>query len=126
MLVSSSFIQSKLTQPSIQNAFTKLRPYEAHLGLALFVLGVVGLLERLGFFYLGIDLGSSFPQALPAIFSGIVLGKAHFEKFTFMRSLIATLEAQKVPLGILTILCGLGSILFGCIAPVCYPGILPF
>ncbi len=125
-LLSSSFIKEKLTSQNVNEFFEKVRPYETKVGVGLVILGLIALLERLGVFYLGLNLGSSFPQAIPAIISGLLLGAPYFERFGFLKGLLTTLSSHKTAIGLITVACGLGSILFGCIAPICYPLYLNF
>lgn len=120
-LLSSSFIKEKLSNQNVNEFFEKVRPHETKIGVGLAVLGFIALLERLDVFYLGLNLGSSFPQAIPAILTGLTLGAPYFERFTFLKGFLTTLSTHKTALGLITIAFGLGSILFGCIAPLCYP-----
>lgn len=120
-LLSSSFIQEKLNHHAVTDLYAKTKPFEAKVGVGIVILGLLALIERLGIFYFGLPLGSSLPQALPAIATGLLLGAPYFEQYAFLKNIIATLTAYKVPLGILAILCGLGSLLVGCISPICYP-----
>jgi hypothetical protein len=72
--------------------------------------------------YFGIRLGSSFPQALPAIAVGLVLGYPLLKQFGFLDGLVGMLSRYKTAIGFIAIACGLGSLLFGCISPIGCPG----
>ena len=111
----SSSIKNVVTHTGVQSALDKTRPHEVWIGIVTVILGLLALVERLGFFYFDLSLGSSFPQAIPAILLGLVLGAPYFEKFTFLKSIIATLMPYRQWLGFLAIACGLGSLLFGCV-----------
>ena len=102
----------------------KIAPLEPPLGAALIIIGLVGLFERLGLFYLGFNLGSSFPQVLPLIATGLVMAVPVLEKNASLKSTTVILRSYASWIGFVSIACGLGSLLFGCIYPICYP--LPF
>lgn len=102
----------------------KLAPFETRSGLALIVVGLIGLIERLGIFYTGLPLGSSFPQVIPLLAIGLLMAAPVLEKYAFLKKIIDMLRPHKKWIGIIALVCGLGSILFGCIYPVCYP--MPF
>jgi hypothetical protein len=96
-------------------------PYEPRLGLVLIVIGLIGLLERLGIFNTGLRLGSSFPQVIPLIAIGLLLAAPLLEKYPFLKKVTDALQPYSPWIGLAAIACGLGSLLFGCVFPICYP-----
>ncbi len=114
----SSFIKDKITHADAHSALDTVRPYEAKIGLVTAVFGLLALIERLGLIYFNLSLGSSFPQALPALLLGLVLGAPYFERIAFLKPIIAHLAPHRQWLGLIAIASGLGSLLFGCILPL--------
>jgi len=97
-------------------ALLRVSPHEDRVGLVVFILGVVALLERVNVLSLGIS-GSSFPQALPAILIGLSLGSPLMRHASMVR-IAKTLEPYRSVIGIAGVLSGLGSLLFGCVLPL--------
>jgi hypothetical protein len=126
VILSSSLIQEKVKNQNTEKFFAQAHSYEVPIGIVLVLLGCIGLVERLGILYFGINLGSSFPQALPAILSGLLLAQSYFRRFPQLEPVLNLLRMHKNILGIVAILCGAGSLLIGCVAPICYPLRLPF
>lgn len=119
-LLSSTFIKEKVKSPQLDALFAKAAPYEAGVGVVVFVLGVVGLIQRFGVFY--VFSGASFPQAIPAILVGLLLGVPFLGHYAFLKKATDALTPYATWIGLLGILCGLGSLLFGCILPfACSP-----
>lgn len=117
VVASSSLIKSTVKNKEVGEALDSTRQYEAWIGIVMLVFGLMALVERLGIVYFGLSLGSSFPQALPAIMTGLVLGAPMLEKYAFLKPAIAFLTPYRPWLGLLAIACGLGSLLFGCVLP---------
>lgn len=95
-----------------------LAPFRNMIGIAILVLGVLGLLDRMGIMNIRIPflgLGSSYPQALPAIAMGLLLSSHLFQKFTGLHTFIEKMRPYEGWLGIYGILTGLVSIFFGCV-----------
>ena len=115
-LLTSTVIKKHV--PSAENFFTKVQPYEAGFGVVVLVLGVMGLLQRLGIFYFSFSLGASFPQALPAIASGLLLGAPLLSRYAAFKTASDKLQEYSTYVGMICILVGLGSLLFGCVSPV--------
>ncbi len=106
----------------VATAETRLSAFRSVIGIIALVLGLAGLIERLGIFYFGIDsFGASLPQAIPALLSGLLLARDTFDKFPVVTNFIKNLEPYAAWIGVFAIFAGLGSLLFGCIAPFCYP-----
>jgi hypothetical protein len=100
----------------VEKAEKLIMKYREPLGLAMLVLGITGLLIRLGVLSLFFaPLGASYPQTIPAIIMGILLYGDKLNRFPFMRSIIETLKPHEALIGIAGIAIGLGSILFGCV-----------
>ncbi len=118
VLLSSSLIKEKLNNQNVNNFFTNLTLHEAKIGIVVLVLGLLALIERLGIVYFGLPLGSSYPQAIPAILMGLILGEPLLSRYAVLKSIITSLVPHRTLIGILGVLCGLGSLLFGCILPV--------
>ena len=97
----------------------KLNPFSAIIGGVELLLGLLALFERMGFFYLHVpDFGSSYPQALPAIAIGLILSASYFSGYPSVMKIISELKKYAVWIGIMGIVSGLNSILFGC--QLCY------
>lgn len=121
VVAASSLIKEQLKSNEVNEALDQTKPYEAWIGIAILALGLMGLIERLGLVYFGLSLGSSFPQALPAIALGLVLGAPYLERYSFLKPVIAQLTPYRPWLGLIAIASGLGSLLFGCVLPlVCH------
>ena len=100
----------------IETAERKLSPFAGTIGIIELILGLLALIERMGLAYFPIpQFGSSYPQALPAIAIGLILAASTFEKYSAVTNFIATLKEYAVWIGIMGILVGLGSLLFGCV-----------
>ena len=100
----SSLIKDNVTHADTHNALDAMRPYEARIGVATAVFGL--------------PLGSSFPQAIPALLLGLALGTLYFERIEFLKKPITFLLPYRQSLGLIAIACGLGSLLFGCALPL--------
>lgn len=100
-----------------------LGPHQATIGYAALAFGVIALIERMGILYLGLPLfGSSYPQALPAIASGLVLAESDLSRFSWLRPVMDRLRRYASIIGVAAMLSGAGSLLFGCVLPVVCPG----
>ena len=110
-------IRDKISHPSARGLLSHILPFEAKIGVAALVLGLLGLVERLNIVYFDFPLGSSFPQALPAIAAGLVLGAPYLKKLGINEQ-ISILASFGMILGYICIASGLGSLLFGCISPI--------
>lgn len=87
-------------------------------GLVTLAFGVIGLLVRLNLLPAFIpELGSSFPQAIPAILIGTVLALPKLERFPTLATHVRKLLPYTFPLGLLGVAVGIGSLLFGCVVP---------
>ncbi|OGZ07083.1 MAG: hypothetical protein A3C93_01655 [Candidatus Lloydbacteria bacterium RIFCSPHIGHO2_02_FULL_54_17] len=108
---------------TVEDAHAKLAPYLGTLGVIELVLGAAALIERLSIAHYGFGgFGSSFPQAAVAILMGLLLAPHLFGRFPAVRNFISgTLVTRAEWIGILGIAIGLGSLLFGCMAPFCFP-----
>lgn len=104
----------------VAKAESALSMYRGMIGIASVVLGVLALVERLGIFYFGMRIGSSFPQAFAAIATGLLLAPHLFVKYPAIDAFIKKISPHGEWIGILAILVGLGSLLFGCVPPICY------
>lgn len=104
----------------ISTAETKLASFRGTLGTIDLVFGALALFMRVGFMHGG-TFGASFPQAFAALACGALLSPSLAEKFPSMKSVIEKLKPYEVWVGMGALFVGLGSILFGCVAPVCYP-----
>lgn len=95
-----------------------LKPWRENIGLVMLVLGLIGLLDRLNIlpFYIP-EFGSSFPQALPALLTGALLALPKLERYPALAVHIHKLAPYALPLGLISIASGLGSLLFGCVVP---------
>lgn len=116
ILLTSTIIKEKFSNKEVGDFLDKLHVYESEIGVGVFILGILGLVERLGFFYIG-SIGASFPQSLPAIAAGLLLGAPMLKQFSFLDSASGTLTPYRTIVGIICIACGLGSLLFGCVSP---------
>lgn len=95
----------------------RLAPYRNRIGTVVFLLGTLGLIDRLGIVGIPIpEFGASFPQALPAIISGLLLATRLVEKYPLLAN-ISGPRGQASWIGLLGIAVGLGSLLFGCFLP---------
>jgi hypothetical protein len=122
LVLSSDFISKRIGTAGTDSFLKRMLLYEAEIGVGVLIAGILGLIERLGIFYFNIHLGSSFPQAIPAILTGLVLGAPLIRTLPGIQSIAASLAPYKTALGITSILVGLGSLLFGCISPIGCPG----
>jgi hypothetical protein len=101
---------------AIEKVHGAMMPHMKTIGVIELILGLVALIDRMGILTIPImNLGSSYPQALPAILIGLVLGGGAFLKNEALSSFVTKLEPYRMHLGIIGIAVGLGSILFGCI-----------
>lgn len=97
----------------------KTDSWKAYLGLVGLVFGVLGLLVRMDILPpFNYRLGASYPQTIPAILLGLLLAGTILDKYSFLRTITRKLAPHAFWLGILGIVVGLGSILFGCVLPV--------
>ncbi len=122
VLLSSAFISQRLVNKSADDTIKRIQFYEAEIGIGVLIIGILALIERLGIVYFNIHLGSSFPQAIPAIATGLILGYPFLKQFGFLESAVRYLEPHRTAIGIIAVLVGLGSLLFGCVSPVGCPG----
>jgi hypothetical protein len=120
-IIASPKIAAVVGQERITTIKEKIAPLESRLGLALVFVGLVGLLERVSFFHTGLNLGSSFPQTLPLIAVGLLMAAPMLEKYPFLQGAITILRPHATWIGLIAIACGAGSLLVGCIFPICYP-----
>ena len=118
VLLTSSFIKEKTQNKAVHDFLKAALPYEAIIGVTALALGGIGLIERFGIFYIGLPLGSSFPQALPAIFAGLILGAPILNAYSDFENTTTALAPYGMAIGAICILSGLGSLLFGCIMPI--------
>lgn len=95
-------------------AETKLNAFRGTIGIIELVLGAVGLFERI------ISHGSSFPQSLAALACGALLAPHLFEKYPSMQAYVEKMKPYTIWIGLAGLAIGLGSLLFGCVAPICY------
>jgi hypothetical protein len=97
----------------------KSAPWKDTLGLLTLVVGIIGLLDRIHLIPWFIpELGSSFPQAIPAILTGALLALPKLERYPVIAAQIKRFTPHVFPLGLLGVAVGLGSLLFGCVVPV--------
>ena len=122
LVLSSDFISKRLGSTAVDSFYKRALLYEAEIGVGVLIIGLLALIERLGIFYFNISLGSSFPQAIPALLVGVVLGEPLTRNLPGMARAADILAPYKGALGLVAILCGLGSLLFGCISPIGCPG----
>lgn len=100
----------------IERAQSAMKPYLGTIGIVELVLGIVGLIDRMGIVYIPLmNFGSSYPQALPAILMGLLLGGSTLMNMDALKRFVAILEPHRITLGLIGIAVGLGSILFGCV-----------
>ncbi len=104
----------------VEKAESKLTTFRESIGILALIVGVVALLERLGIIFGMFLFGASFPQAIPAILSGLLLAPRVARKFSVIADFTAKLEPYAQWIGVLGIAVGLGSLLFGCVPPICY------
>src|SRR5262245_21775825 len=108
-LLSSEKIGEVIGKERMAGMVKTVAPHQAVAGVILLVVGIVGLLERLGVIYTGLYLGSSFPQTLPMIATGLLLGEPILGKYAFLAKLIGALRPHAAWIGLIAIACGLGS-----------------
>ncbi len=118
MLLGSEYIKEKFHGENVDKLFNTLHPFEARIGVGVALLGSLALIERIGLLHFSLPLGSSFPQAIPAIMTGLLLGAPILSRYHFLKYLIDQLVPHRTVIALLSIACGLGSLLFGCILPV--------
>jgi hypothetical protein len=94
--------------------------YRGVFGIILMALGFIGLLQRLDIIWLGVG-GSSFPQSIALFLVGLSLAPHTFEKWPAVHAYAQKIEPYTEWVGVAAIAIGLGSMIFGCIAPVCFP-----
>lgn len=99
----------------IDKALHALAPLTSAIGVVELVLGVLGFLERAGLlrFYIP-HLGASYPQTIPAMLVGLILCASYFSKMSGMSAMIDKLKPYQEWIGVMAIVSGLNSILFGC------------
>jgi hypothetical protein len=100
-------------------AEAKLNTFRGTIGIIELVLGAVALVDRLGILFIG-GIGASFPQAFAALACGALLAPHLLEKYPAMKSLVEKMKPYEVWIGLAALAIGLGSMLFGCISPICY------
>lgn len=98
----------------IATAETKINAFRGTLGVVELVLGAVALIERI------IGQGGSFPQSVAALACGALLVPHLFEKYPSVKAFVGRMRPYEIWIGVAALLIGIGSILFGCISPVCY------
>jgi hypothetical protein len=103
----------------IATAETKLNAFRGTIGIIELVFGAVALVDRVGILSIG-GIGSSFPQAFAALLCGALLAPHLFEKYPTVRNMVEKMKPYEIWIGLTALFIGLGSLLFGCIAPVCY------
>jgi hypothetical protein len=107
------------TREHVERVATRLEPFKEKIGLVVLVLGVLGLLTRIGLIYPHIPMfGASFPQSLPAIAIGLILSQSFFKKYPALDSFIMKLRPHQIAIGIVGMASGVGSLLFGCALPL--------
>ena len=99
----------------IDKALHALAPLTSAIGVVELVLGIIGLLERAGLlrFYIP-HLGASYPQTIPAILVGLILCAPYFIKTSGINAIIEKMKPYREWIGVMAIVSGLNSILFGC------------
>lgn len=98
---------------------TASTPWKVQFGLITLGLGVIGLLVRVNILPSFLpDLGASFPQSLPAIAIGALLALPRLRAWGVVASFVGKLTPHALPLGLIGVAVGLGSLLFGCIITV--------
>lgn len=92
------------------------------LGVVMLILGVLALIDRLGFLRVPIpEFGASFPQSLPALALGVLLAARLSGKYAVLEKFRHQLEPYAAWVGLLGIAVGTGSLFFGCfIPPFCH------
>ncbi len=98
----------------IEKLQSSLLPYQKTIGIIELALGLFALIERVGIFHIG-NLGSSYPQAIPAILAGLILSEPVFHNSPKVTEIIGKLKPHGVWIGLWTIAAGIISIFFGCI-----------
>lgn len=89
--------------------------WQVWLGLITLSLGLLGLCVRGGILPEFIpNLGASFPQSLPAILIGALLALPKLKPYPAIASQIERLIPQAFVIGLVGMLVGTGSLLFGC------------
>ncbi len=121
VLLCASYINQKVTHQTVAQAMRSIGLYQAEIGIITLIIGIIALLQRLGLFF-GFYIGASFPQALPAMAAGLLLGYPLIKQFGFIEPAVRALEPYREIIGVIAILAGLGSLLFGCISPIGCPG----
>ncbi len=122
VILASDKIGEAIGKEKVAKIETAVAPYRSKIGIVIFILGILGLIERLSIVYFGIpNFGSSFPQTISAIVIGLLLGAPFFSKFPQVQTLTTKLTPYSSWIGIAAIAVGLGSMLFGCMSPICYP-----
>ena len=100
----------------IEKAHRGLAPYLTTIGRIELVLGLIALIDRMGLVSLPfLNLGSSYPQAIPAILMGLVLAGPTWMRIPTLARIVTSLEPHRAILGYIGIAVGLGSLLFGCV-----------
>lgn len=100
-------------------AEAKLNTFRGTIGVIELVFGVAALLGRLGILYVG-GIGASFPQAFAALACGALLAPHLFEKYPGVQAQVEKMKPYTIWIGLAALAIGIGSILFGCISPICY------
>lgn len=98
----------------VEKAQSKLVVYSSTIGIIELVIGVIALLDRMGIIFYVPSLGASYPQAIPAILIGLILSARRFEKHPSWKNFIVKISGYQIWLGLIGILVGLWSLLFGC------------
>ncbi len=119
VLSSSKIKEHEKVRTHVERVENLFLPHRETIGIVVLVLGVVGLLARLGLSFLWFSiLGVSYPQAIPAILIGLVLSESRFRKYPAFHKFIVLLTQHQVAIGFVGMASGLGSLLFGCVLPV--------
>lgn len=122
-LLAAPKIAERTAPEGVRSAERALDPYRSTIGYTALAFGLLALIERAGILYLGLPMfGSSYPQALPAIVSGLLLAEGDLSRFALLRPLMERLRPYASAIGFAAILSGAGSLLFGCVIPVVCPG----
>jgi hypothetical protein len=120
-LISSRYVASLGAKEFIENIHQKILPYKNIIGVLTLLLGLIGLIERLGIISLNIPyLGESLIQAPPAILLGLLLSRERLEHISVLQELIQKLVLFQSWIGLCGMFVGIWSLLFGCnVYPIC-------
>ncbi len=120
-LLSSDRIRTFVHDKPALSFLDSVESYRSKIGVAILVLGVLALIQRLDIYWIGIS-GASFPQAIPLLGAGLLLGAPILEKYTTAVSpAISVLKRYQTLIGVAAVASGVGSLMFGCVLPlVCH------